>query len=46
MTMGVHRLSGGKASAAVLIPVITGILFIAGVYIAYFALIFSMMPHN
>jgi hypothetical protein len=46
MTMGVHRLSGGKASAAVLIPVITGILLIAGVYIAYFALIFSMMPHN
>lgn len=46
MTMGVHRLSGGKASAAVLIPVITGILLIAGVYIAYFAWIFSVMPHN
>ncbi len=46
MTMGVHRLSGGKASATVLIPVITGILLITGVYIAYFAWIFSMMPHN
>jgi Yip1 domain len=46
MTMGVHRLSGGKASATVLIPVVTGILFIIGVYIAYFALIFSMLPHN
>ena len=46
MTMGVHRLSGGKASATVLIPVITEILLIAGLYIAYFALIFSMMPHN
>ena len=46
MTMGVHRLSGGKASATVLIPVITGILLIAGVYIAYFVWIFSMMPHN
>jgi hypothetical protein len=46
MTMGVHRLSGGKASAAVLIPVITGILLIAGVYIAYFVWIFSMLPHN
>jgi Yip1 domain len=46
MTMGVHRLSGGKASATVLIPVITGFLLIAGVYIVYFALIFSIMPHN
>jgi hypothetical protein len=46
MTMGVHRLSGGKASATVLIPVITGILLIAGIYIASFAWLFSMMPHN
>lgn len=46
MTMGVHRLSGGKASATVLIPVITGILLISGVYIMYFVWIFSMMPHN
>jgi hypothetical protein len=46
MTMGVHRLSGGKASATVLIPVITGILLVAGIYIASFAWIFSMMPHK
>ena len=46
MTMGVHRLSGGKASATVLIPVITGILLVTGIYIASFAWIFSMMPHN
>jgi hypothetical protein len=46
MTMGVHRLSSGKASATVLIPVITGILLFAGAYIAFFAWIFSMMPRN
>lgn len=46
MTMGVQRLSGGKASATVLIPVITGILLIVGAYIAFFAWIFSMVPHN
>jgi hypothetical protein len=46
MTMGVHRLSGGKASATVLIPMMTGILLIAGVSIAFFAWLFSMMPHN
>jgi hypothetical protein len=46
MTMGVHRLSGGKASATVLMPMITGILLVAGIYIASFAWIFSMMPHK
>jgi hypothetical protein len=43
MTMGVHRLSGGKASAAVLIPIGTGILLLVGAYIVYIAWIFSLL---
>jgi hypothetical protein len=43
MTMGVHRLSGGKASATVLIPVITATVLVVGLYAAYFIWIFSVM---
>jgi hypothetical protein len=43
MTMGVHRLSGGKASAAVLIPVGIGFLLVIGAYVAYIVWIFSML---
>jgi len=46
MVMGVHRLSGGKASATVLIPVVTGVLLVVGAYVAYFLIIFAMIPHN
>ncbi len=45
MTMGVHRLSGGKATTAILIPVITGVIVVIGLYVAYFILIFSILPH-
>jgi len=43
MTMGVHRLSGGRASAAVLIPIGTGILLVIGAYVAYIVWIFSLL---
>ena len=43
MMMGVHRLSGGKASAAVLIPVGIGFLLVIGAYVAYFVWIFSVL---
>jgi hypothetical protein len=50
MTMGVMRLSGGKASAAVLIPIGTGFVLVIGAYVAYIVWIFSMMsstlPHH
>jgi len=50
MTMGVMRLSGGKASAAVLIPIGTGFVLLVGAYVAYFVWIFSMisstLPHH
>lgn len=41
MTMGVHRLSGGKASASVLIPTGLGILLLVGAYVAYIVWIVS-----
>lgn len=44
MTMGIHRLSGGKASATVLIPIVTGILLFVGTYVVYFIWIFSTIP--
>lgn len=43
MTMGVHRLSGGRASAAVLIPIGTGILLVIGAYVVYVFWIFSLL---
>jgi hypothetical protein len=46
MIMGVHRLSGGRSSATVLIPVITGVVLVVGAYIVYIALILSMLPHS
>lgn len=49
MTMGVQRLSGGKATAVVLIPVGAGILLVVAIYVAYFVFIFSLIstiPHS
>lgn len=46
MTMGVHRLSGGKASAAILIPVCTGIALVVALYVVYLVWIFSIVPHS
>ncbi len=43
MTMGVHRLSGGKASASVLIPIGIGILLVVGAYVAYIVWVFSLI---
>lgn len=43
MTMGVHRLSGGKASASVLIPIGIGVLLVVGAYAAYIVWIFSLL---
>jgi|SRR5579883_3060897 len=43
MMMGVHRLSGGKASAAVLIPIGVMFLLAIGAYVAYFVWIFSVL---
>ena len=44
MTMGVHRLKGGRASAAILIPVGAAIILVVAIYVAYFIFIFSMIP--
>lgn len=44
MTMGVHRLKGGRASAAILIPVGAAIILVVAIYVAYFIFIFSVMP--
>jgi hypothetical protein len=46
MTMGIQRLSGGRASATVLIPVITGIVLVIAAYVAYFVLLLSALPHS
>jgi hypothetical protein len=46
MTMGIQRLSGGRASAVVLILVAIGVLLCIGVYVAFFIFIFSLMPHS
>lgn len=46
MTMSVHRLSGGKATAVVLIPVITVFVLYAGFMVVYFYFIFKLMPHS
>lgn len=43
MTMGTHHLSGGKASAAVLIPVITVTVLVIGLYAVSFAWAFSTL---
>jgi hypothetical protein len=43
MTMGVHHLGGGKASASVLIPLGIGILLVIAAYIAYLVWIFSLL---
>jgi hypothetical protein len=40
MTMAVHRLRGGKAAAAVLIPVITYWVVVIGLIVAYYVLSF------
>jgi hypothetical protein len=44
MTMGVHRLSGGKASASVLVPLGLGVLLVIGVYIVLLFWAFSLLP--
>lgn len=44
MTMGVHRLSGGRAAASVLIPIGIGVLLLLGAYVAYFIWLFSLLP--
>jgi hypothetical protein len=46
MTMGVHRLSGGKATAAVLIPVFTWWALIIGGYVMYIIWVLSLVPHH
>ena len=45
MVKGVHRLSGGRASATVLIPVATGVVLIIGLYFAYLSWAFSNIRH-
>ncbi|HEY3991580.1 MAG TPA: Yip1 family protein [Ktedonobacteraceae bacterium] len=48
MTMGIQRLSGGRATATVLIPVGAGILFVVGLFAVYFYFLFSLissLPH-
>lgn len=44
MTMGVHRLKGGRASAAILIPVGAAIILVVAIYVAYFIFLFSVIP--
>lgn len=43
MTMGVHRLGGGKATASVLIPIGIGVLLVVGAYAAYVVWLFSLI---
>jgi len=45
MTMGVHHLKGGKATAAVLIPLLSSWALIAGGYFFYISWVFSQLPH-